>query len=117
MTTWARTEAVSARDELDELFPGRARRTLSSLAPPAFSALQQVGPRRWSTVSRCGDDVADWLQVSLESDPMLVRAEPGEVVPGAGELLAAQVKARADLAPPKRSSSKRGPPARRRTGS
>lgn len=102
MTTWARTEATTARDELDELFPRRARRRLSSLKEEAFTSVQQVGPRRWSTVSRCGDDVADWLQASLEADPWVVRAEPGEAVAGAGELLETQAKARAGLATSRR---------------
>jgi len=86
VTTWAISEPASPRDQLDELFPGRARRRLSSLRDRAFPALEQVRPGRWRTVDVEGLE-ADWLEVTVDSDPFVVHAGREEAVRGAGEAL------------------------------
>lgn len=86
MTAWALTEAVPARDVLDERFPARARRRLSSLRDRAFPSLTLVASGRWRTVAIDGE-ASDWLEVTVESDPWVVQAAPGEAVAGAGEAI------------------------------
>lgn len=107
-----RAEPVTPRDALDAVFPGRARRRLSSL--DELRQLEQLSPRRWRTVS-IGGQPSDWLQITTERDPLVIEVAPDEAVRGAGELLGGRNDSRPVPTAVSSPASKCGPA--KRTGS
>jgi hypothetical protein len=90
VTDWLRSEATSSPDDMDALYPGRARRRQGSLKD--YRSCVPVGPGRWRTVAIDGE-VAEWVVVTEEKDPWVVKAQAGEHVPTLKQALEAARRA------------------------